>query len=570
MIRYRHGHALLATALLGALTYCGGGSDDDADGGGGGSAGVQGVGGAGGGSAARPGFGGNPQVGGSAGGTLVAVCGDGFLSADDGKEACDDRNAVSNDGCSATCQVEPGWVCPAVGIRCQAAACGDGIIAGNERCDDGDAEPGDGCDANCQLEAGFACNTPGVACVPTVCGDTLIEGSEPCDDGNSDMGDGCSPSCTVEPNCPPEGGACTSTCGDGLHFAGDVDEKCEDGNRLDGDGCSKDCQIEAGYKCEFGAGVEPDKLELPLVLRDFKMGWNVVGGGGAQTPQAGGHPDFENNALNKGLNAGIVKAQLGTDGKPQYSKAAGAGGTTTTTGKTEFDQWYNDIEGVNQTVLQTMTLGKLANGVYEFDEKAFFPLDGKAFGNQNLSHNFHFTSEVRYWFEYEGGENLNFRGDDDVWVFINKKLVIDLGGVHGAEPGSVTLDAAKAAELGLEAGKVYEVVVWQAERHTTQSNYRLTLSGFVSSTSTCQSVCGDGVVTPDEACDDGPGNNTGGYGKCNADCRARGPYCGDGVIQSAEGETCDDGNNVNGDGCNANCRNPVIARTPEPHAPDVR
>jgi fibro-slime domain-containing protein len=494
----------------------------------------------------------------------TVACGDRRIS---GAETCDDGNARAGDGCGAACTVEPGWVCPVVGVRCQAAACGDGIIAGNERCDDGDASPGDGCDAACQFEAGFACDEPGKPCRPTVCNDGVKEGTEACDDGDNDMGDGCTPACAVEPSCPPEGGACGSACGDGLHFAGDPEE-CEDGNARDGDGCSKDCKVEAGYRCTFAAGEAPASLELPLVLRDFKMGWNV--GGDPQTAQPGGHPDFESNVLNKGLELGIVAGKLGPDGKPQYAKADG--GTKTTTGRARYDQWYRDVDGVNLTFLQSMTLGRLPEGAYQFKRSGdtqFFPLNGLGFGNQGQPRNYHFTSEVRYWFEYKGGEQLDFSGDDDVWVFIDKRLVIDLGGVHGEKNGSVTLSGGdgqvtqagvtdtKAVALGLEAGKVYEAVVWQAERHTTKSNYTLTLSGFVSSKSTCQSVCGDGVVTPDEACDDGPGNNTGGYGACNADCLGFGPRCGDQVVQADRGEACDDGVNLTpygAGGCAPGCK----------------
>ena len=97
-------------------------------------------------------------------------------------------------------------------------------------------------------------------------------------------------------------------------------------------------------------------------------------------------------------------------------------------------------------------------------------------------------------------------------------------------------------DLGLEIGKVYEIVVFQAERRTTESNYTLTLSAFTSTKSVCKSVCGDGIVTPDEACDLGTEKNTGEYGTCNPDCTLP-PSCGDGNVDDESGEDCDDGVN---------------------------
>jgi fibro-slime domain-containing protein len=110
-------------------------------------------------------------------------------------------------------------------------------------------------------------------------------------------------------------------------------------------------------------------------------------------------------------------------------------------------------------------------------------------GNKRL-HNFSFTSEVRYWFLYDQSKSytLDFTGDDDVWVFVNKKLAVDLGGIHLPVSGTVTIDATTAAGFGLVDGNVYEVAVFQAERQTTGSSYKLTLTGFNAAASVCSRI----------------------------------------------------------------------------------
>ena len=120
-----------------------------------------------------------------------------------------------------------------------------------------------------------------------------------------------------------------------------------------------------------------------------------------------------------------------------------------------------------------------------------------------------------------------------MWVFVNGQLVVDLGGIHGEVTGNITLNGAAShgvhpdsdracncttIDVPLTEGTVYEIVLFQAERHITGSNYKLTLRGFNAPRSVCTPVCGDGIVTKDEACDLGTAKNTGAYGTCNADC----------------------------------------------------
>lgn len=204
-----------------------------------------------------------------------------------------------------------------------------------------------------------------------------------------------------------------------------------------------------------------------------------------------------------GVIDGLVQSTLDSTRRPVLTER----GKTCFISENLFGQLFKATENVNETSCADVSLKINEANRWAYDsglQGGFFPMEstdpallmpgtkplpaartkrsaegpeGWSVGPEEFgTRNQHFCMESHTAFGYMPGQQFSISGSDDIWVYIDGKLAIDLGGIHPTAKGSVELDSFEGEHGKLEAGKSYTLEIFSCNRNTKQSDLKIETS----------------------------------------------------------------------------------------------
>lgn len=209
-----------------------------------------------------------------------------------------------------------------------------------------------------------------------------------------------------------------------------------------------------------GNSNQPDVIWLSMAAFDFDKTYNpfAEAGPGDDCPQSGGSET-----------QGLVGKALGSNGFPVWTgwETCDIGGPMDSP-----QYWFRDTFAVASTTIRLPLSRPVDSSNWSYSNLAFFPLDTVVAWAPVKDHNFGFCTHTQFQTMNVPGGVISIRGDDDIWLFGDDTLRIDLGGQHGPVSGRYNFSRFPQAE-----GAVIDFDLFQCERHAVGSD--LTISSNI-------------------------------------------------------------------------------------------
>ena len=196
---------------------------------------------------------------------------------------------------------------------------------------------------------------------------------------------------------------------------------------------------------------------------------------------------------NKEIETGLAEYELDEEHLPVLH----AGELTPNKGLENTKQWFHQVEGKSASYIGALKLEYEAEGAkFYFANQNFYPVDkaqfseGDVVNNDGHNHLFTMNFAIPFTVMASGEEGFEIAADDDTFVFVGDKLVLDMGGIHGAVRGRFAIyengevyagvGAEELAYSGvkLKKGEGAMIRIFHADRDASESAFEVRTGGM--------------------------------------------------------------------------------------------
>ncbi|MGL1901215.1 MAG: fibro-slime domain-containing protein [Fibrobacterales bacterium] len=283
----------------------------------------------------------------------------------------------------------------------------------------------------------------------------------------------------------------SKSCSDGVDNDGDTFVDCDDDECLVFPVCGF-----TAFSCLPEGYEPPEAIPFEIVVYDKNGGDFAVTD--AQSAKCPGISDEDGvERLVHTASEGMVRTTLSSEGLPALAKnvctnsTLGSWWTKTGTAKNvelSFTHTGDNVYSFRTAIEGFFPLDDCIDGGSEMDILADSLIVGKTCSVSQAARNYGFAGHISREFYYVAAgadeQNFKFSGDDDVFVFLNDQLILDIGGVHKPVKGEFNLENAvnyinsnsETREDSVQTGDIVKFDFFIAERRKTGSQADITIN----------------------------------------------------------------------------------------------